>query len=473
MIAGRYSLDREIGRGGMGAVWLGRDVTLDRLVALKRIGVSPGGHTPDARRAEREARLAAMLSHPNIVAVFDMVEDNDQQWLVMEYVEGRSLSEIVRQVGPLEPRFVASALAQVADGLAEAHSAGIVHRDVKPSNILVTAEGVAKLTDFGIARSDDDLTLTRTGLVSGSPAYLAPEVASGHAATAASDVWSLGATLYHCLNGAAPYAVGDNVMAVLYQIVHEDPPRLPESTWLGHLLDRTMTREPADRWSAERVAGFLRQGPDAALEPLRPRNINAGPARTSRHFGQVPATGHGQFEETRVNVALPDPSAVAEVPAGHPGRLARRLVAVGGAMLVAVVAVIAFVMGQQGGGTTPNAGAASPSASGASGSETPAGPSAASMKEFIATYLATVTGDRDKAWTMLTPGFQAQSPQYQEFWSTVAEARLDKINADPDSLQVDYDVTYRRTDGSRTTDSVELQLVYSDGTYLIDGEPKG
>ena len=247
MIAGRYTLDREIGRGGMGAVWLGTDQTLGRTVALKRIGIAPGGGTPDVQRAEREARLAARLNHPHVVAVFDLVddEDSDQQWMVMEHVEGTNLSEIVRANGPLPPDQIAPILAQVADALAAAHTAGIVHRDVKPSNILVTPDGNVKLTDFGIARSEADAALTQTGLVTGSPAYLAPEVATGQSATEASDVWSLGATLCHALTGKPPYEVGDNVMGALYRIVHEDPPRPDNAGWLRPLLAASMVKDPA------------------------------------------------------------------------------------------------------------------------------------------------------------------------------------------------------------------------------------
>ncbi|MDO9497338.1 MAG: serine/threonine-protein kinase, partial [Nocardioides sp.] len=156
MIAGRYSLDREIGRGGMGAVWLGRDDVLGRQVALKRIGMSPGGSSPDLLRAEREARLAARLNHPHVVAVFDLVDEDDQQWLVMEYVEGSTLAELVRSNGALSPDQAAKIIVQAAEALAAAHEAGIVHRDVKPSNILVTPEGQVKLSDFGIARAEAD-----------------------------------------------------------------------------------------------------------------------------------------------------------------------------------------------------------------------------------------------------------------------------------------------------------------------------
>ncbi|MBJ7359938.1 serine/threonine-protein kinase, partial [Nocardioides sp.] len=269
MIAGRYTLDREIGRGGMGAVWSGTDLTLGRTVALKRIGTAPGGGTPDVKRAEREARLAARLNHPHVVAVFDLVDEPESgdQWMVMEHVEGTNLSEIVRANGALPPDQVAPILTQVADALAAAHTAGIVHRDVKPSNILVGPDGNVKLTDFGIARTEADAALTQTGLVTGSPAYLAPEVASGQIATEASDVWSLGATLCHALVGKPPYEVGDNVMGALYRIVNDDPPRPANAGWLAPVLVRSMVKDPAERWTAAQVRDFLAAGPPATDLP--------------------------------------------------------------------------------------------------------------------------------------------------------------------------------------------------------------
>ena len=230
MIAGRYTLEREIGRGGSATVHLARDEVLGRQVALKRIGVMPGADTPELARAEREARLAASLNHPHVVSIFDLVMEDDAHWLVMEYVDGRTLSDLVRDEGPLGSQEAARVLGQAADALADAHAAGIVHRDVKPSNILMTDDLEAKLGDFGIARAGQDAALTRTGLVTGSPAYLAPEVASGATATPASDVWSLGATLFHAVEGRPPYDTKDNLMGALYEIVHEDPPRLPPIT---------------------------------------------------------------------------------------------------------------------------------------------------------------------------------------------------------------------------------------------------
>ncbi|MCX6399503.1 MAG: serine/threonine-protein kinase [Propionibacteriales bacterium] len=207
-VDGRYALDREVGRGAGGAVWLARDEVLGRQVAIKRVALLPG-HTEDPTRAAREARLAARVNHPHVVSVFDLVESEDALWLVMEYVEGRSLSAIARDTGPMAPDAAARLLAPVADALHAAHQHGIVHRDVKPSNILVSDLGGAKLSDFGIARGDQDATLTQAGLVTGSPAYLAPEVATGATATPASDVWAFGATLVHVLTGRPPYHLED------------------------------------------------------------------------------------------------------------------------------------------------------------------------------------------------------------------------------------------------------------------------
>ncbi len=466
MIAGRYSLDREIGRGGMGSVWLGRDEVLGRPVALKRIGMVPGAGAPDLVRAEREARLAARLNHPHVVSVFDLVVEDDQQWLVMEYVEGVTLAELVREEGPLPPDRAAALLAQAADALAEAHEAGIVHRDVKPSNILVTSHGQVKLTDFGIARAAADATLTQTGLVTGSPAYLAPEVASGQSATPASDVWSLGATLYHALAGKPPYEVGENLMGALYRIVHEEPPRLPEAGRLAPLLEATMTREPADRWPVSRVRDVLRSG-----------GVAPEPARSSSD----PPPGR-----TRALPATPPPTPGHPVQGRGPGR-SLLPVLVGLVVVVLVVALLGWQLITRGNdGADPGA-ASPPTRSGTSGgspsdgrtpsgssSPSPGGPTADGMQQFIKDYLATVTRDQKSAFAMLTPRFQRASGGlfgYDGYWSTIRTADLRSFTGtDPDALTIGYVVDYTRKNGSSTTDRVSLQLVYRHGRYLIDGE---
>src|SRR4051794_16133482 len=218
LIGGRYRVLQAIGEGGMGTVWLCRDETLHREVAVKGVGLLPGESVTDSARAFREARSSAALSHRNVVTVFDVVEENGSIWLVMEHVPGRSLSEIIKEDGPLDPSEVADIGAQVADGLAAAHAVGTIHRDVKPGNVLVSTTGVAKISDFGIARSAGDPALTQSGFLPGTPSYFSPKLAQGQEPGPAADVWALGATLYAAVEGRSPYEQRSNPVAVLHDI---------------------------------------------------------------------------------------------------------------------------------------------------------------------------------------------------------------------------------------------------------------
>ncbi len=469
MIAGRYSLERELGRGGMGAVWLARDELLGRAVALKRLGANPLGEaSPALDRSAREARLAARLNHPHVVAVFDLVAEGPDHWLVMEYVEGSTLAALIRARGRLAPDHAAALLAQVADALVAAHRSGIVHRDVKPSNILVAADGQAKLSDFGIARGEADATLTGTGLVTGSPAYLAPEIASGRAATEASDVWSLGATLFHALAGRPPYDVGENLLGALYRIVHDEPPRLADAGWLGPLLDHTMVRDPSARWTPVQVRDFLASGPRPQPAPRR-RTRTPAPAPV-----RVPPTPE---PGTQVLAATPEPvTPVPRVPQGPPARPRRRVGGVLGLLvavaLVAIVTVAAFAVSRGGDGSRSPVGGAAPTAP--SAPTTPPGPDEAGMRAFVLEYLTTAAADPDAGYAMLTPAFQVASGEldgYRRFWGQVQEVRdVEVTEADPESLQVGYTYRYRTGEGVRT-DEVRLQLAYQDGRYLVAEEP--
>ncbi len=314
MIAGRYSLVREVGRGGSGAVWLGRDETLGRPVALKRIGLLPGADSTDLARAEREARLSARLHHPHVVLVYDVVTDPESgaRWLVMEYVEGPTLDGLVRERGRLTPDEAAPLLWQVADALVAAHAAGIAHRDVKPSNVLLEHGRVAKLADFGIARVASDPSLTQTGMVTGSPAYLAPEIATGTGGGDAADVWSLGATAWHVLAGRKPYDSGDNVLGTLYRIVHEEPPRLDDAGWLAPVLAGTMVRDPAQRWSMAQVRDYLAAGRDALPAPAT-APLPAAAAAPAPAAPVTPATA----DEPTQQVPRPDPAPAAPDTHAH------------------------------------------------------------------------------------------------------------------------------------------------------------
>lgn len=453
MIAGRYSLEREIGRGGTGPVWLGRDAVLGREVALKRIGLLPGADTTDVERAEREARLSAQLNHPHIVSVFDVVTDDaDDHWLVMEYVEGVTLGQLVQEKGPLAPDEAAPLLWQVADALAAAHAAGIAHRDVKPSNVLIDRHlGVAKLNDFGIARIATDAALTQTGLMTGSPAYLAPEVASGARGDGASDVWSLGATAFHVLAGRPPYEIGDNVLGALYRIVHEPPPQLPEAGWLAPLLEATMVREPAQRWSMSQVRDFLGR-PGSSVLPL-PTTPTA--AADSAHD-----------DGTRVLTATTPATAPAAPPvvARTPWRPSVGVLAVvAAAVVVALVVLFAALAPDDDPGTGANPPDSTPSAS--------VTPTAEGIESFIRDYVTTVADDPDAAWTMLTPKFQRESggiERYREFWDSATDGEVLSITANPDNLSVSYQVRFGNFDNG--PGPTILDLSFEDGRYFIDGE---
>ncbi len=226
LVADRYRLQERIGGGGMGAVWLARDERLGRQVAVKQVLPPSGADESAARdqreRAMREGRIAARLSHPHAISVYDVALEDGQPWLVMEYLPSRSLSAVLAEDGVLRVDQVAQIGAQVADALAATHAAGIVHRDVKPANILIgqggRVEGLVKITDFGISHASGDVTLTQTGQITGTPAYLAPEVAQGLDPGPAADVFSLGATLYTCLEGEPPFGMAGNSLQQLYRV---------------------------------------------------------------------------------------------------------------------------------------------------------------------------------------------------------------------------------------------------------------
>ena len=201
----RYRRVRQLGAGGMATVELAHDTELDRPVALKLLAENLAADDEFKQRFLREGKLAARLSHPNIVGVYDVGEDEGRPFIVMEYVEGEALSDLLRHRRRLDPDEAAALTRQACAGLETAHKAGLVHRDIKPQNLLLTPNGTLKIADFGIARSIDDTRLTREGTVLGTAAYLAPEQAAGEAVTPAADIYSLGAVLYELLTGRPPY----------------------------------------------------------------------------------------------------------------------------------------------------------------------------------------------------------------------------------------------------------------------------
>lgn len=260
MIARRYRLSRTLGQGGMGVVWEGHDTLLDRPVAVKEV-VFPPEIAPAERqnlviRTIREARAAARLNHSAIVSIYDVAEEDGRPWIVMELIRAMPLDEMVRTYGATPIRQVADIGCQMLSALRAAHAAGIVHRDVKPGNILVREDGTAVLTDFGLATVEGDASLTQAGTVAGSPAFMAPERVRGEQAGPASDLWALGATLYAAVMGRSPFERGDT-MATMNAILEEEPDlsRIPKV--LHPVLRGLMARDPKQRLTADQAEEML------------------------------------------------------------------------------------------------------------------------------------------------------------------------------------------------------------------------
>jgi serine/threonine protein kinase len=273
VLAERYQLDRSLGNGGMGEVFEATDLTLHRNVAVKLLSPSLVQDEPARARFLREARALAQVNSPHVVAVYDAGEDDQRPYLVMELVEGTTLEHELERTGRLEPARAVAIAKDIASGLGAAHERGIVHRDVKPSNVFLTPSDVAKIGDFGIARLErPDATLTLTGQTFGSPPYMAPEQATGGKVDARADLYSLGCVLFQMLAGRRPFS-GDDAVSLVYQHVHSTPPRVDSlvpavPAELGALVAGLMAKDPDDRpASAEEVRRALGSVP---TEPIAP-----------------------------------------------------------------------------------------------------------------------------------------------------------------------------------------------------------
>jgi eukaryotic-like serine/threonine-protein kinase len=285
VLAERYRLDERVGAGSMGTVWRATDQLLGRTVAVKQLLFLPGtpgfdirGHEEAKQRILREGRLAARLQHPHTIAVFDAVLHDDAPWLVMEYMPSRTLSALLLSEAPIDPARIAAIGWQIADGLAAAHAAGIVHRDIKPANVLIGDDSKVKITDFGVSRAADDVQLTRTGMIAGTPAYLAPEIARGQAPTPASDVFALGATLYAAVEGEPPFGLDDNAFALLYKVGRGDVRRPERAGPLTDTLMRMLRKEPRERPTAALARDLLA----ALVGGQSPDELLAGPSAARR-----------------------------------------------------------------------------------------------------------------------------------------------------------------------------------------------
>lgn len=290
-IGGRYRLLRSIGQGGMGTVWEADDDLLNRRVAVKEVRFPPELAEAELAslraRTMREARATARLSHPNVVTTYDVVEEDGRPWIVMELLASRSLAHVMGEDGSLSPQRVAEIGLDVLSALEASHAQGVVHRDVKPSNVLLTPEGRAVLTDFGIAAVAGDPALTSTGVVLGSPAYLPPERARGEPFGPASDLWSLGATLFAATEGRPPF-LSDSALGTLTAVISDPVPPLSVGGPLAEAVAGLMRKDPAARHDVARTRELLRTA--AAAEAL-PATVPAEAVHVADRTRVVPAGG--------------------------------------------------------------------------------------------------------------------------------------------------------------------------------------
>ena len=315
VLSDRYRLEEQIGSGGMGTVWKATDTLLNRPVAVKLLHLSQMAEPTARQRFRTEGRITAGLSHPGIAQVFDYGEEDGRAFLIMELVVGEPLSQVLRDHGRLTPDQTLDFLCQAAQALAAAHSRGVVHRDIKPGNLLVTGDGQLKLTDFGIARGDMSVTLTQTGMVMGTAQYISPEQALGRPASSASDLYALGVVAYECLAGTPPFT-GDSPVALALAHTRDEPPELPDHVPLevDDLVAALLVKDPEERPSSAsevaHMAAVIRSDagtgpptPSAGFSPVAPTAVVSavsGPSSgaTPRRTAGQPTVSPGQVDDS-------------------------------------------------------------------------------------------------------------------------------------------------------------------------------
>lgn len=484
-IANRYRVVRSVGRGGMGEVWLCDDELLGRQVAVKQVGVLPGESVPDLARALREARSSAALNHRHVVSVYDAVETADHIWLVMEYVPGSTLAELIAQEGRLDPARVATIGAQVADGLAAAHARGTVHRDVKPGNVLVGDGDLAKISDFGISRTTGEDQLTRSDVVMGTPHYFSPQLARGADPAPADDVWALGATLYAAVEGVPPVEDRGNPIATLAAAADSRPPRPEHAGFLTDAIGRMLDPDPVSRWSMADAAH--------ALERLHDQH---------RTVGTLPEAAAAVAAPVAAPVAT---QGVSSLDAAAPARRRHRwpLVAAVVVVLLLAAAVVGLLQRREDDPTastdqpepsaststeptpepTPTSTATVTETATASASEpatesptdtatTPAPPagsagSAGSAGETVAAYYGLLPEDTEAAWEYLGEGARADAGGYDDyaaFWRTIDDVSVEGTEVDGDTVTVE--LVYNGDE----TETRQLEVTESGDGWIISDD---
>jgi len=478
------------------------------------------------QRAMREARLTARLQHPHAVPVFDAVEQDGQLWLVMQFIPSITLAAVLEQGGPLQPNEAATVGREVASALAAAHAVGIVHRDVKPGNILIAEDGAALISDFGIARALGDATLTSSGMIHGTPAYLAPEVARGSEANFASDVFSLGSTLYSALEGRPPFGTDDNTMALLHRVASGQFPPPQRSGPLMPVIMDMLAIDTDERPSMGAVAKALSrlatQG-SSGEEVLTLAASDEGPKEEET----TPAaySGHDLRQAAGPSPAAAPKSAVASAPASQaqrPTEPRRRRGLVAAVTVVALIGigivVAALLVNDRRAANptvdpgpsisaapaspklstpsaTPSAPSPTPKASapqqGPAPNPTPRSkprtrsrapspttaptvrdtPTAAELRRTITSYYALMPRNTDAAWPRMTASYQTNHAggrqAYQRFWDAISKITVADVRGiPPDSAQAT--LTYYFNDGRVVRERTAYRLVEEGGRLKIN-----
>ncbi|HVW42027.1 MAG TPA: serine/threonine-protein kinase [Amycolatopsis sp.] len=460
LLAGRYRLQSRLGAGAMGVVWLATDERLQRPVAVKQLWPGPAGSEESRQRAMREGRIAARLRHPHVITLHDVAEHNGQPVLVMEYLPSRSLAAVLAEQGALRPARVARIGAQAASALAAAHAAGIVHRDVKPGNLLAGEDGVVKIVDFGISHATGDISVTREGVVAGTPAYLAPEVAQGEQPSPDSDVYSLGSTLYAAAEGAPPFGEeADNAIAVLHRVAAGEFPEPAHAGPLTPVLLAMLRPDPADRPTAAQVAAALEavsEGRELTPDALSPTGGRTQPV-LSPGSPTVPVTPPPRPADTR----LDSPPAVAEAHGWW--AKSRRFVLPAAGVLVAILAVVVLFVVLTASPRSGPATSAAPAAGAVLADNT--------LLDTVSGYYALLPAQSASAWTRLGPALQSRDEAaYTGYWSTVSRLTVTSAPQVTGTNTVSIGIALTLTDGSTVTETHRLTLIPSAPSPLINGD---
>jgi eukaryotic-like serine/threonine-protein kinase len=482
-------LREQVGSGAMGVVWKADDERLGRTVAIKRLVVryalSDTNAEETRRRAMREARIAARLQHRNAIAMFDVAEHNGDPCLVMEFLPSRSLSAVIAERGTLPPHEVAEIGAQVASALAAAHAVGIVHRDIKPGNILLADNGTVKITDFGISKALDDTTVTTQTGIAGTPAYLAPEIARGEDPTRASDVFSLGSTLYHAVEGRPPFGTNSNPLALLHAVSSGNVPPARNAGPLAGTLTTLMRAEPSTRPSAQDAATALaavKTAPAATTTPL-------GPPTPPRPTVVVPPPPSAATT-TAALTTTPARPRTSVATSRRPSQRNLMVVAIAAVLVLAGVVTTILLINAPDDSEARQAGPpqqessqqrddeeSTPSSTSSSPAPQPIRPSSpigyTEGGELVIDYYGNFSNAAAR-WGMLSSNAQNQfggQEAFNEYWSQFTDVSSENARGvtpnDDGSLNVPVDVTYSRGDGTERVKR-NVRVTRENGRIVID-----